>query len=193
MERMQSATRLLIPFVTTLLATAVATAQEHALPKAWHGVWRGTMDNTVKSGKTMKVPVVFEILPVADSTDLVWRKTYGGEGDRKVVKDYRLVRNPKRPDRFAVDEQNGIKLDLRKVGDVLHGCFRIGDQIYTSRYELRDGTVRFEITVAEPNGKKQEHGVQDYTTTVVQAAKLTREKPAKAKTPDESKRSRNRD
>lgn len=164
--------------VSVLALTALAstsTAQDNGLPTEWHGTWHGVMHNTVKSGKTMKVPVVFEVLPVQGKSYVVWRTTYG-DGDKKVVKDYRLAQLPKHKDRFVVDEQNGVKLNMRKVGDVMHGCFSIKKQIYTARYELRKGTLTFEITVAEPAGDKQPHSVQDYRTTVVQAATLTRKK-----------------
>lgn len=176
---MNKCLRLLAPAcTTTLLASALPAQESRGLPTAWHGVWRGVMHNTVKSGKTMKVPVVFEVLPIKDSDDLIWRKTYG-EGNKKVVKDYRLVQLPKHKDRFVVDEQNGIKLDMRKVGRVMHGCFTIKKQIYTARYELRKDSLTFEITVAEPSGENQPHGVQDYTTTVVQAATLARKEDRK--------------
>jgi len=159
--------------LTVLAATPIA--QDNGLLSKWHGTWHGVMNNTIKSGKTMKVPVVFEVLPSKGKADLMWRKTYG-EGDKKIVKDYRLVQLPKHKDRFVVDEQNGIKLGMRKVGDVMYGCFAIKKQVYTARYELRKDTLTFEITVAEPSGEQQPHGVQDYRTTVVQAATLTRKK-----------------
>ena len=192
--RMQTVARAFAPFFAVMMLAVISLAgaasaqekserkserrseqKENGLPTAWHGVWHGVMHNTGKSGKTAKVPVVFEILAVKGSADLIWRKTYG-EGKGQVVKDYRLTRDSKHTGRFVVDERNGIKLALRNVGHVLHGCFRIKEQVYTARYELRKDTLSFEITVAEPSGDQQEHGVQDYATTVVQAANLTRKK-----------------
>lgn len=154
-----------------LLAFALA-ADKPALPEEWHGTWTGTMVMTNAADKRTEVPVVMEIGPAKDGKGFTWKTTYG-DGDKQVVKDYVLVPDAERPGRFVVDEKNGIGLAARLVDGVMYSTFEVGGAVLTARYELREKSLRFEITSAMAAKEKTGNGqVQDYPVAVVQVAEL---------------------
>lgn len=157
---------------TAVLAAFTLAADKPALPEGWHGTWTGTMMVTNAADKRTEVPVVMEIGPAKDGKGFTWKTSYG-EGDKKVVKDYVLVPDGEKPGRFVVNEKNGIGLAARLVDGVMYSTFEVGGAVLTARYELRDKTLRFEITSAKAAKEKTGNGqVQDYPVDVVQVAEL---------------------
>jgi hypothetical protein len=158
-----------------VLALVVPVADEKpALPVAWHGTWRGTL--VIDGPKKQEVPVTLKIEPLKDGS-FAWVATYAGP--KEVVKDYKLVPDPKQPNRFQVDENNGIILDSRLVGNVLYSVFAVegpagqAPVLLTARYELRGDVLHLEVTSAVPAAEKTGKGqVQSYPVTAVQTAEL---------------------
>jgi hypothetical protein len=79
--------------------------------------------------------------------------------------------------RFRIDEQNGILLDARLVDGVLYSHFEVGGNWLTSRNELRDGVMRFEVTSAKHTADKTGGAkVQGFDVGGVQTAEMKRAK-----------------
>lgn len=157
-------------FVTTV----VAEDKSAALPAKWHGTWAGKMTLTGAGDKANEVALTLKIDPIKDTRDITWVLTYG-DGEKAVVKDYKLVPHGDKAGRFRIDERNGVELDARLVGGVLYSHFEVGGSWLTARYELREDVLRVEVTSAKPAAEKTGKGkVQGYTVEAVQAAELRR-------------------
>lgn len=152
-------------------------------PKAWHGMWTGEMLITAATAKSVnspqRVPISLRIEPIENSRELTWMVTYDPAG-KKLVKDYRLQTVDAASGRFQIDEQNGIVLPARLVGNVMYCLFEVDGQYLTARYEQRDETLLFEVTSAKPLAEKTGAGaVQPFSTEFVQSAAMKREPAAK--------------
>ncbi len=142
------------------------------LPPAWHGSWAGKLAIADATDKPSEVPVVLKIEPIKDTREVTWTITYG-EGDKGIVRDYKLVPHGDKPARFRIDERNGTFLDARLVNSVIYSQFEVGGSLLTARYELRGDTLRFEVTSSKPAAEKTANGkMQGYVVDVVQAAEL---------------------
>jgi hypothetical protein len=142
------------------------------LPPEWHGTWTGKLAITGPTDKPSEVPVALKIEPIKGTRATTWAITYG-EGDKAMVRDYQLLPDGDKPDRFLIDERNGTILPARLVSGVMYSQFEVGGSLLTARYELRGDTLRFEVTASKPAAEKTANGkVQGYVLDVVQAAEL---------------------
>lgn len=156
--------------LAALLLTPAADAP--TLPADWHGTWTGTMVVTGPTDKTSEVPLVLLVEPVKNSKAVTLKMTFG-QGEKELVKDYKLVPVADQPGRFTIDEGNGIELTARLVNGVLYSQFEVGGAVLTARYELRDNVLRYEITSAMPAAAKTGDGkVKNYPVDAVQRAEL---------------------
>ncbi len=131
------------------LLTTFPVSEDVGLSPKWHGTWHGTMTTVNSMDLRRQIAVVFEVKPIKKSRALTWRMTYG-TGDKKLVKNYKLIPKEKSPGRFLLDEGNGVALPARMVGDVIYSQFKAGDLFLTARYELRGKELHFELTSAQP-------------------------------------------
>ena len=161
--------------LSLMLLCGAAAAREKepvaALANEWHGTWRGTLVITGPADKHSEVTLVFKIEPIKGSHDVTWAMTYG-EGDKTVVKDYRLVPADEKPGRFRIDEQNGVALDAYLVNGVMYSQFEVGGHVLSARYELHGDKLRFEVTSSKPAARKIPGNIKGYEVEVVQAAEL---------------------
>lgn len=150
------------------------------LDTAWHGHWAGTLHIRSVDGKEQEAPMELIVEPIKDSTTLKWQVVYG-EGKTRQVRDYRLVPQEK-PNHFVVDEQNGLLLDIFRVGSTLHSQFQVEDSNLVVRYELRKDSVAFTIEVYTTKGSrttKLDRGKMEATAYVLQAVQSAELKPVK--------------
>jgi hypothetical protein len=152
--------------------TGVTKEPANLLPAAWHGSWAGKLAIAGPADMPSEVPVVLKIEPIKGTREVTWAITYG-EGDKEMVRDYKLVPAGNKPGRFRIDERNGTFLDARLVNGVIYSQFEVGGALLTARYELRDDSLRFEVTSSKPAAEKTANGkVQGYVVEVIQAAEL---------------------
>ncbi len=157
-------------FYALALALALAPAADKppTLPDEWHGTWVGKL--TIHSDdRPSEVPLTLEVQP-AKGGAFTWKLTYG-DGDKKVVKDYKLVPTEK-AGRFVLDEGGGVELPVRLVNGVMYCHFETSEQVLTARYELREKVLRFEVTSAKAGEKTGGGKVQPYPVASLQTAEL---------------------
>ena len=126
---------------------------------------------TSAADKRSEVLLVFKVEPIKGTNAVTWAMTYG-EGDKKVVKDYKLVPVEDKLGRFRIDERNAVALDARLVNGAIYSQFEVGGYSLTARYELRGDTLRFEVTSSKRAAKKTGGDIQGYEVEVVQSAEL---------------------
>jgi uncharacterized protein (TIGR03067 family) len=159
-------------FISLLFLCPVAHGQQATalLPPEWQGVWVGKLAITDSADKSSAVAVALKIEHIKGTGEMTWAITYG-EGDKAVVRDYKLQPDGDKPGRFRIDERNGTVLDARLVNGVLYSQFAVGGALLTARYEIHGDTLRFEVTSSKPAPQKTANGnVQGYVVEIVQTA-----------------------
>lgn len=158
------------------------SSQPNQLPSEWLGDWAGTL--IIPTAKTpQEVPMELHIHPLKNEVGYQWQIVYGS-GDKKNVRNYKLIPQADKPGVFVMDENNGILLDCRLIGNVMFSQFKVGDVLLTSREELRDGKLFTEIITSRfgsprvTGDKGKENEVHSYPLQSIQYATLTKQKPA---------------
>jgi hypothetical protein len=158
------------------------TAQPNELPPEWFGDWSGTL--IIPSAKVrQEVPMELHIHPIKGEQVYQWQIVYGS-GDKKNVRNYKLLPQSDKPGTFVLDEVNGILLDCRLMGNVMFSQFKVGDVLLTTREELRDGKLFSEIITSRfsspriTGDKGKETEVHSYPLQSIQYATLTKQNPA---------------
>ena len=156
--------------------------QPNQLPAEWLGDWAGTL--VIPNAKTpQEVPMELHIHPLKNEPGYQWQIVYGA-GDKKNVRNYKLIPQSDKPGSFVMDEVNGVLLDCRLMGNVMFSQFKVGDVLLTSREELRDGKLFTEIITSRfgsprvTGDKGKESEVHSYPLQSIQHATLTKQKPA---------------
>ena len=169
-----------------LLITSICfqnpTPQPNELPAEWFGDWAGTL--VIPTAKTrQEVPMELHIHPIKGEQAYRWQIVYGA-GEKKNVRNYKLIPQEDKPGVFVMDEANGILLDCRLMGTVMFSQFKVGEVLLTSREELRDGKLFTEIVTSRfgsprvTGDKGKENEVHSYPLQSIQYAMLTKQKPA---------------
>jgi hypothetical protein len=156
------------------LSLSAAYAQATDSMAHWAGKWRGTLVNLPARANAPRVDVLMEIggVPMADDTCTSWRTTYSEGGQVKGVKDYKLCRGTGADDLF-VDENNGIKLTARWIGDVLVTPFKYDNLLLMTTNRLRRDVLEQEIITIDD--KPAIKGVQPLKTRGIQRIELRRD------------------
>jgi hypothetical protein len=160
--------------VLLLLGGAVADGKKPGAPLSteWHGTWTGKLAITGPNEERSEVPVALKVEPIKGTSELTWTITYG-EGEKAVIRDYKILPDGENPNRLRIDEKNGVVIEARLVSNVIYSQFAVGGGLVTARYELHGDTLRFEVTSSKPSGQKTGEGrVQGYVFEVVQSAEL---------------------
>ncbi|MBI4617045.1 MAG: hypothetical protein HY720_25760 [Planctomycetes bacterium] len=150
-----------------------------ALPTAWQGEWEGTCRLAAPGGGARDFAMELRVAPVEGAAAWTWTMVYG-EGEEKEVRDYRLVAAPSERGRFVLDEENGIRIDMALVGEVLYGEFEVGSSRIASRFERRGESLLVEMAsyaIPEPRVTQDEGGantVRSFRLASVQSGSLTR-------------------
>ena len=144
------------------------------LPKSWHGHWKGTLAiRPPLAGFPPTVAMELTIAPL-DGGKVSWTLVYDGQ-----PRDYELAPVAGAPDRFVLDEKNGITMDAHRDDDTLHCVFEVSQRLLVSRYTLAARTLRYEIRtyrrveVTRPRGST-EIAVTSWALASVQSATLRR-------------------
>jgi dipeptidyl aminopeptidase/acylaminoacyl peptidase len=116
----------------------------------WEGKWKGTLKNLPAKPDAPVIEVTREIgaFPTADNTCSIFKTTYSEGGVVKQVKDYKLCRGTGADDLYF-DENNGIKLSARLIGDALVSPFKFGNTLLVSTTRLRGEVLEEEILTVD--------------------------------------------
>jgi len=110
-------------------------AETAVFPRDWLGSWSGTLLSHTPEGEAKPFTMRLDIAATADPARFSWTITY--EGDEVTqVRPYELVVRDGPTGHYAIDERNGIVLDMRFIAGALHGAFDIAGSRVTVREEL---------------------------------------------------------
>lgn len=176
----------IIIFHLFLLLACTAFSQKNFFPDDWLGIYSGEM-YMLKSGseKTDTVSLLFEFLETGKPKCWTYRMIYNNPKYGKIVKDYELLRPDSLPEAmFLLDEKDGIKIQMVKMGNSLYSNFSVAGQYLTSVMRKENNLLFYEIVLAKsepsliaknyPEDKKETYTVQSYPPYTCQIARLTK-------------------
>lgn len=140
---MQSMPTLLMLAFCCLVAcspkTTGAAGAEKAVkfPEDWQGRYYGQAQIVSTKGVAMEVPMELHIEPTDTAGRYKWVIVYG-EGEKRQVRDYRLVTVDAAKGTYVVDEGDGIQLHSFLIGNHLYSRFAVMGTDLLSDYERID-------------------------------------------------------
>lgn len=133
-----------LPLFGISLCLISLNGQAQDFPKAWHGTWKGPLTIHAASGAVQTVPMQLEIAPI-DSIRTTFVLTYGS-GNKTDRRAYELVTVDAKQGRYVVDEKNGIKIEMYKLGNRMLCQFDVQNSRLMTTYELTNPTtLTFEV------------------------------------------------
>jgi len=168
--------------ILLLCATSFLFAQNDSLqfPQDFFGVYKGKLAIHNSAG-TSYVDMEFHL----NKTDSIGKYQYtlvyimGGKRQERL---YNLIEKDASKGDYIVDENNGILLDAKVVGNTLYSMFEVQGNILTTTERFYKDAMDFEITFSSKAAKKVSGSegenpieVLSYPVTVVQKATLKRQ------------------
>ncbi len=154
--------------LAALISFFTIKAQEEApgvFPQDFFGIYTGTLQVESESG-SQEYAMEFHLKP----TDTVGKYHYTlvyGEGDMRQERKYTLVEEDAENGKFYVDENNGIILDDKAVGNRLYSVFEVQGNLLTTFMTFHEDHLVFEITVARKEKKRVTHADNEQKTEVI--------------------------
>lgn len=172
--------RLLI--IVMILGCFSLSAQSDALqfPQDFFGIYKGNLKITNSKG-TQTIPMEFHLRATDSVGKYVYTLVYG-KSEARQERLYNLIAKNAEKGDYVVDENNGIVLNVKCVGNTLYSLFEVQGNILTTRESFYKDHMDFEITFASKSnavtsGTTGEDTVEAiaYPITVVQRAKLIKQ------------------
>ena len=139
------------------------------LPKAWHGVWRGSL--TLRPPlKNLPETLAMELRITPKEKDTWgWVLAYSGQPERL----YELKAVADKPGTFILDEKNGILLDAVLENNELLTAFEVEGRLLLTRYALVASSIQYETRTFQ-RGELGPHKVASWKSQSLQSALLKR-------------------
>lgn len=120
------------------------------LPKDWNGVYKGTMFMLAENYKPDSVNL--QITIAEQQTDSIWKfnMLYKSAKFKDIEKDYIIVYS-KSKDRFFLDEQNGIVIDVTFLNNTLYEFYEVDNRFYAVTFKKTTEGLTFEIVGSATN------------------------------------------
>jgi hypothetical protein len=125
-----------------LLISGITTLHAQHFPDAYVGHWKGSLDIYSGVKKTQTVTYQLEIYPI-DSGRYDWIISYGDSGQDR--RHYTLVPIDTAKGHWAIDEGNGIVIDMFLTGNKVTSLFTVlGSAIQISHW-IENGELVMEL------------------------------------------------
>ena len=142
-------------------------------PKAYFGVYKGNLEiHTVNGSNTL--PMEFHLLPTTHKDEYQYTIVYINNGNRQ-ERLYTLKTKDASKGLYVVDENNGILLDAKVLGNKLFSMFEVQGSLLTTQLTFEDDHMIFEITfsrkeTANKSGTTDDSAIEvlSYPITTIQ-------------------------
>lgn len=173
--------KLLLVFILCFPITVCAQTEEKVIfPDDYFGIYKGTLSITSSRGPST-YPMEFHLLPSDTIGKYIYTIVYG-EGDMRQERKYTLVTKDAAMGEFVVDENNGIVLDDKVVGNRMYSLFEVQGTILTTFITFEKDHMIFEIATAQRENSnistaknEGQTEVISYPVTTVQRAVLIKQ------------------
>lgn len=144
-----------VPIFLLLLLCVQMEVRAQKFPDAYVGYWKGSLN--IYSGSAVKqtVTCMLEVLP-ADSGRYDWIITYGDSGEDR--RHYTLVPIDTAKGHWAIDENNGIVIDMFATGNKMTSLFSVGGSAIQISYWLEGNDVMMMELFVYPEKEKSSTG-----------------------------------
>lgn len=151
-----------------------AQKKSETFPDHFLGIYAGQLEISNPDKATISIPMEFHLLETDTADRYVYRLIYDGQ-----PRNYTLVVDDLGAGKLSVDENNGIILPSKLVGNVLHSVFEVEKNLLSSRLAFYQDFVEFEILFSDTSrksktGENTEYEIYGYPITTTQKATLTR-------------------
>jgi hypothetical protein len=150
-----------------------------AFPKAWIGVWKGTLNwQTIKSDTVKKFTMELRIIPTEKDSVVNWIIIYGDNNTDN--RPYKCKLIDKATNHWVVDENNGILIDQFIIGKNILSSFSVENVTITNSHKLIDNktmevsfiTTQKEAITTSGNNTEAVPEVKAYKVLSIQIGKL---------------------
>lgn len=151
--------------VTIIFLYSVHQGYTQEFPQSWEGEWNGEMNiyNSKSVDPVMNLQMELKVEPITDSA-WSWTIVYI-TADKPDLRAYELQATDD-PNKWIIDEKNGIQLPQTYIGNRLTSSFSLENTLLVASYWLEDSEMNFEIIVTnlEP---ESETGLGNETSPIV--------------------------
>lgn len=170
-----------ISLVLGLLLSTVSFAQtEKQFPEDYFGIYKGELKIINPSGE-QSIDMEFHLTSTDTTDSYNYTLVYVVNGEAQ-PRNYTLKVKDRSKGEFVVDENNGIVLDAKWVGNRLYSMFEVQGNLLTTTETFYDDYMLFEITFASKtsankSGTEGDNAVEvfSYPITTVQSARLEKQ------------------
>jgi len=170
----------LIVFVCTIPFSLAQENSDITFPDTYFGTYIGDLEAHTDKGIN-NYPMEFHLLP----TDTIGVYNYTivyGKGEARQERKYTLKEIDKANGNYILDENNGIILDSKVIGNKMYFLFEVMDSFLTTFITFHKDYLVFEIVVSNIKSKKTSGGMDEdtpevfsYPISVVQKAVLNKQ------------------
>jgi len=158
--------KLLLVFIICFPIFAFSQAQEEAnFPDDYFGVYKGTLNISSARGPST-YPMEFHLLPTDTIGNYHYTLIYG-EGDMRQERKYTLLATDADKGEYVVDENNGIVLDDKVVGNRMYSLFEVQGTILTTFITFEKDHMVFEIVATQKENSKTTIAENEDKTEVI--------------------------
>lgn len=155
----------LVIFSVFFVCSAVSQEKSAQFPDDFFGKYAGTLAISSENSN-QNIPMEFHLMP----TDSVGTYTYTliyGEGTTKQVRDYTLRVENEEKGTYVVDENNGIILDDKVIGNRMYALFEVNGTILTTFITFESEHMVFEIVASPKERKRLSYTTDERKTEVI--------------------------
>ena len=163
-------------FIPSLFVSPIQGQQPaKSFPEDFTGIYRGPLEITNTGKPTVTIPMEFHLLDTDTSDRFEYRLIYDGQ-----PRNYTLIVNDLVSGDLSLDENNGIILPTKLIGNVIHSFFEVQGNLLSSRIAFYQDHVQFEIlfsdlSTKERTGENTEYEIYGYPISTVQKAILMKQ------------------
>ncbi|MEM7187958.1 MAG: hypothetical protein AAF466_15020 [Bacteroidota bacterium] len=155
----------LYTLLLVLFANFQLWSQEINFPDDYFGMYSGPLDIIGKSG-TQTIDMEFHLQPTDSVGNYQYKLVYIMNGDRQ-ERDYTLVEKNKATGTYIVDENNGIILDDKVVGNRMYSLFEVNGTLLTTFITFEKDHMVFEIVTSRTKDQRVTYPDSDPNTEVI--------------------------
>jgi hypothetical protein len=154
-----------ILFLTLSIQASAQPGSEINFPNAYFGIYKGELHIALTGGPSI-YPMEFHLQP----TDTIGKYTYTlvyGAGDEQQWRNYTLLATDAAKGDYVVDENNGIFLDVKVLGNRMYSLFEVQGTLLTTIITFEEDQMVFEIVAARKESPRTSFAENEEKTEVV--------------------------
>lgn len=134
-------------------------------PDDYFGIYSGPLEINSNNG-IQSIDMEFHLKPTDSIGKYEYKLVYIVNGNRQ-ERNYTLIEQNKESGQYIVDENNGIILDDKVVGNKMYALFEVNGTLLTTFISFGKDHMVFEIVATNTKDKRITHPDEDPNTEVI--------------------------